>query len=137
MKTIPNTVENYFTDIKYDGQQVWVYALVLQPSSNNHIIYTGALYAVNTLQGELVRKIAVSNDKKTTMENDAIDFPNIGLSPGKVWVKDRLIDTQTFEADIMPWNLIFGIAQFAYDGQALWVMDVEYGLQKIALPWAP
>ena len=122
VKTIPNTVENYFTDIKYDGQQVWVYALVLQPSSNNHIIYTGALYAVNTLQGELVRKIAVSNDKKTTMENDAIDFPNIGLSPGKVWVKDRLIDTQTFEADIMPWNFIFGNAHFAYDGQGLmWV----------------
>ena len=23
VKTIPNTVENYFSDIKYDGQQVW------------------------------------------------------------------------------------------------------------------
>jgi len=122
VKTIPDTVENDFTDIKYDGRQVWVYALVLQPSSNNHIEYTGALYAINPLQGELVRKIDVSNDKKTTMENDAIDFPNIGVSPGKVWVKDRLIDTQTFEADIMPWNFIFGNAHFAYDGQGLmWV----------------
>ena len=28
VKTIPNTVENDFTDIKYDGRQVWAYALV-------------------------------------------------------------------------------------------------------------
>jgi hypothetical protein len=121
VKTIPNTVETDFTDIKYDGTQVWVYALVI-PTASSSAIETGVLYVIDPVQGKLVKKIAVDNDKKQDIENDAIDFPNIGVSPGKIWVKDRLIDTQTFVTDIMPWNFIFGNAHFAYDGQGMmWV----------------
>ena len=120
-KTIPNTVETDFTDIKFDGTQVWVYALVI-PTASSSAIETGVLYVIDPVQGKLVKKIAVDNDKKQDIENDAIDFPNIGVSPGKIWVKDRLIDTQTFVTDIMPWNFIFGNAHFAYDGQGMmWV----------------
>ena len=31
-------------------------------------------------------------------------------------------------------SLIFSMS---FDGQALWIMDYEHGLEKIALPWAP
>ncbi|HMD89894.1 MAG TPA: hypothetical protein VKF38_12090 [Anaerolineaceae bacterium] len=122
VKTIANTVENYFSDIKYDGQQVWVYALVLKQTSANSE-YTGVLYAIDPLQGELVKKIDIPNEKKETISNnDAIGFPYIGVSPGKVWDKDRLIDTRTFEATVMPWNFMFGTPIFAYDGQGMmWV----------------
>ena len=120
VKTIPNTVENYFSDIQYDGRQVWVYALVLNPANK---VYTGVLYAVDPLKAELVKKIEVPNEKKKDISNDdAIGFPCIGVSPGKVWDKDRVIDTHTFEATVFPWNFMFGEERFAYDGQGMmWV----------------
>jgi len=119
VKTIPNTVENYFSDIQYDGRQVWVYALVLESNK----VYTGLLYVINPAQGELIKKIEIPNEeKKDISNNDAIGFPYIGVSPGKVWDKDRLIDTRTFEETVMPWNFMFGDPHFAYDGQGMmWI----------------
>ena len=120
VKTIPNTVENDFTDIKYDGRQVWVYALVSQPSSNNHTVYIGVLYDINPVQGELVKKIDIPNDQNIAQggQDDALDYPYIGISPGKVWVKDRVIDPQTFKPLIMQYNFAIE-SHFAYDGQGL------------------
>ena len=120
VKTIPNTVENDFTDIKYDGSQLWVYALVSHPPSNNHTVHTGVLYDINPLQGELVKKIDIPNDQNSSEggEDNALGYPNIGLSPGKVWVKDRIIDAQTFKPLIMQYNFAYE-SHFAYDGQGL------------------
>jgi hypothetical protein len=119
VKTIANTVENDFSDIKYDGQQIWVYALVLKQASANSE-YTGALYAIDPLQGELVKKIDIPNDQNIAQggQDSALDYPNIGISPGKVWVKDRVIDTQTFKPLIMQDNFLVS-SHFAYDGQGL------------------
>jgi hypothetical protein len=121
VKTIPNTVENDFSDIKYDGQQLWDYAIVQSASGDADA--TGVLYVVNPVQGELVKKIDIPNDKKTDISNNsAMGFPNIGVSPGEIWVKDRLIDTQTFDPILFPWNFVFSDPHFAYDGQGqMWI----------------
>ena len=120
VKTIPDTVENDFADIKYDGKQVWAYALVLKQASANSR-YTGALYVIDPVQGELVKKIEIPNHADDK-DDDAIDFTQIGISPGKVWVKDRLIDVQTFEPTITKANFMIGNLHFAYDGQGqMWI----------------
>ncbi len=51
-----------------------------------------------------------------------IDFTQIGISPGKVWVKDRLIDTQTFEPTLLHANFFEANTHLAYDGQGqMWI----------------
>jgi hypothetical protein len=50
----------------------------------------------------------------------AIDF---GLSPGKIWLKNQVVDTQTFEAKYVGF---VGAPQFAYDGKG-WMWMVGSG----------
>ena len=56
VKTIPDTVENDFADIKYDGKQVWAYALVLQQASADSLDTPGFCMSSIQFKGNWLKK---------------------------------------------------------------------------------
>ena len=103
-----------FRDMKYEGQTLWVLA------SKKDANYADTLFALNLPDGKVVKEW----DTLTEMnEEDVINWSanRLGVSPGKIWAADKVIDTQTLE-EIKSISLPL-YAHFAYDGQRwMWII---------------
>jgi len=101
-----------FMDIQYDGKLIWASQYVPTSTSDSYRVF----YAIDPLQGKLVKKISLKYG-----ENDYHSFL-FGVSPGKVWLEQQWIDTNTFQIHDASHYFACPDQHFAYDGQGLlWV----------------
>jgi hypothetical protein len=105
-----------------EGQYLWLYGMTAE-----NIIPHGYLLAVDPENGSVARQFDL--DSAAWMKGyERRSLPDdLGISPGKVWIDNHIVNTQTFEvtADIgMP-----GMTLFAYNGKDwMWMTgDTGYG----------
>jgi hypothetical protein len=111
VKTISNIGAKVFWDIKFDGKNLWVLT-----SDKGSTSYGDTLYVISLPEGTVVQKFDI-----TGRDEFGYQPSQLGLSPGKVWVNERTIETDTFESNPLPHGLPSD-AHFAYDGeQWMWI----------------
>ena len=117
LRTIDLPQVSHIADIKIDGSYLWVLAAKRSPAAQNYC--TDSVFALSLSNGSVVKEL---NTQGNNTDCAGTRHPvQIGLSPGKLWVDDEIIDTQTFQVQQMgPYpksdDLPDG-AYFAYGGQ--------------------
>ena len=108
---LPDVIQ--FWDIKYEGQLLWVLA------SKKDASYADTLFALNLPDEQVVKEWDTLTE---TNEGEVINWSanRLGVSPGKIWAADKVIDTQTLEE--IKSTMLPLYAHFAYDGQRwMWI----------------
>ena len=103
----------------FDGQYVWALA---NPMENNEV--HAHLFAVDSGSGVVAHQWDLTSPEwKKGMKPDGqaarYFVEDLGISPGRVWVDNHVIDTRTFEATHVG---MVGAPHFAYNGQGwMWM----------------
>jgi hypothetical protein len=110
-KTVSGTEMTMFPIIKLavEGQYLWLYGW----TSSNTIPHP-YLLAVDTENGSVARQFDMDS-AEWMKDYERISLPDdLGISPGKVWIDNHIVNTQTFEVTAgigMP-----GMTLFAFNG---------------------
>jgi hypothetical protein len=111
LRAIPLPEIIRFWDIKYDGQYLWVLA------SKKEAAYADILYVLGLSDGQVVKEW-----DKFTKDDYGWRPTQLGLSPGKIWVANKVIDTPSLQEEAIEWYGLPADAYFAYDGQKwMWI----------------
>ncbi len=111
---------NFVTQMAFDGKYVVAFELIAnqgeQPGSH--------VFAIDAETGEVARHWDLQSSEWTTQESD-FAAEAFGVSPRKIWVDGRVIDTQTFEVtqdvEMPPYT------RFAYNGSGWMWMTGDTG----------
>jgi hypothetical protein len=110
-QTIPMPEVNRFWDIKHDGKYLWVLA------SKENASEADGLYVIDPGTKAIVKEWHDFKDGDFGWQPVAL-----GLSPGMIWVANKIINTGTLEEIPMGKGFVLPVqAHFAYDGkQWMW-----------------
>jgi hypothetical protein len=106
----------------FDGQYVWALA---DPVENHEV--NPHVFAINSDSGAIAHQWDLnSREWKKDMSPDSqiarYFVKDLGISPGRIWVDNHVIDTQTFQAKHVG---MIGGPHFAYNGQGwMWMTGV-------------
>jgi len=109
------------TQLRFDGQYIWALAKPLDQNGQA----SAQLFAVDPGSGAVVHQWDTDSPewlgKNTSRMSPVGEF---GISPGKIWIDNHVIDTQTFEVTkiSMP-----GSTLFAYNGRGWMWMTGDTG----------
>jgi hypothetical protein len=96
----------------FDGQNIWALGGFSGVGADH-------LFAIDSGSGAILHQWDLTQwnlNRDSDHRGTALDF---GFSPGKIWVKDQIIDTQTFEAKYVGF---IGEPKFAYNGKGwMWM----------------
>jgi hypothetical protein len=99
----------YVLKLRFDGQ----YIAALEHLVDQKHVAHGRVFAIDSGSGAVVQQWDLESSawSKQPSENPPM---NMGVSPGKIWVDNHVIDTQAFETKEVD---IPGDPQFAYNGK--------------------
>jgi hypothetical protein len=100
----------------FDGQTLWALGGIGSYGSDK-------LFSIDPGSGMVAREWDLTQwnlDHPEHLRGNASDF---GLSPGKIWLKNQVVDTQTFEGKFVGFD---AVPQFAYNGKG-WMWMVGSG----------
>ncbi len=99
----------------FDGQKIWALEGFGEKGAD-HLFAIDSGNVTNVHQWDLTQW---NLDRDADHRGTALDF---GFSPGKIWLKDQILDTQTFEEKYVGF---IGAPYFAYDGKGwMWMTGV-------------
>jgi hypothetical protein len=107
LQTVPLPDITRFWDVKHDGRYLWVLA------SKENASEADGLYVIDPAAKSVVKEWHEFKDGDYGWQPT-----RLGLSPGKIWVANKIIDTATLEEVNMGKGFVLPAeARFAYDGQ--------------------
>lgn len=110
VKTLADIQASQYWDIKFDGRYLWVLASEQTESSAD------SLYMIDPNRSELVKRFDIGKSGDFGLEPT-----QLGISPGRIWVNDGVISTDTLEYTHLP-NGLPSDAHFAYDNHGwIWI----------------
>ena len=127
LRTIALPQMRHIADIKFDGANLWVLAAKASPLTQPLCIDT--VYELSLPDVQVVKTFTLNSKADCSGSRQPAQ---LGVSPGKIWADDEIIDTQSYQiqqmgsypkADDLPEN-----AHFAYDGQQwMWATGQNCG----------
>ncbi len=111
---------NFVTQMGFDGQYVVAFEMVMDSGETPQT----QVYAIDSSTGEIAHHWDLRSSEWTQQESD-FEAEAFGISPGKIWVDGRVIDTRTFNItqDVpMP-----AYTRFGYDGSGWMWMTGDTG----------